>query len=67
MDRGIEKTCEVCFERRRGDNLREKIEKYRILEREKADVNKQQIDAKQSSMCSINMDEVEKSIDVATD
>ena len=52
MDRDIEKTCDICFKRMRGDVLKRHMEKHQNEETE----------VKQSSKCSNNAGKVEKTL-----
>ena len=54
MGRNIEKTCNICLKKMRGDHLKGHMEKHTILET-KNEVN-------QSLKFSINVEEVEKEI-----
>ena len=51
MDRNIEKACEICYKKMRSDVMKRHMEKHNILEK---------TEVKQSSKCSINVEEVEK-------
>ena len=51
MGRHIEKTCDICFKKMRGDNLKRHMEKHKILEKAKNN---------HVSICFIDKEEVEK-------